>query len=114
MRPAYPEVLSSRGVALKELGRLDEAMQAFDAALRLKPNYPDARNNRAGALLSAGDLVQGFAAFESRWERSNAPPKTLISPLPHWRGEPLQGGVFSFGTNKDLVISFNFAATCRC
>ncbi len=91
LRPAYPEVLSSRGVALKELGRLDEAMQAFDAALRLKPNYPDARNNRAGALLSAGDLVQGFAAFESRWERSNAPPKTLISPLPHWRGEPLQG-----------------------
>ena len=84
-------VSSSRGVALKELGRLDEAMQAFDAALRLKPNYPDARNNRAGALLSAGDLVQGFAAFESRWERSNAPPKTLISPLPHWRGEPLEG-----------------------
>jgi tetratricopeptide (TPR) repeat protein len=91
LRPAYPEVLSSRGVALKELGRLDEARAAFDAALRLKPNYPDARNNRAGALLLAGDLVPGFAAFESRWERSNAPPKTLISPLPHWRGQPLEG-----------------------
>ena len=91
LRPAYPEVLSSRGVALKELGRLDEARAAFDTALRLKPNYPDARNNRAGALLLAGDLVPGFAAFESRWERSNAPPKTLISPLPHWRGEPLEG-----------------------
>ncbi len=91
LRSAYPEVLSSRGVALKELGRLDEAKAAFDAALQLKPNYPDARNNRAGALLLAGDLTQGFAAFESRWERSNAPPKTLISPLPHWRGEPLEG-----------------------
>jgi tetratricopeptide (TPR) repeat protein len=91
LRPAYPEVLSSRGVALKELGQIDEAMQAFDAALRLKPDYPDARNNRAGALLLKGDLTQGFAAFESRWERSNAPAKTLISPLPHWRGEPLDG-----------------------
>lgn len=91
LRPAYPEVLSSRGVALKELGRLDEALEAFDAALRLKPNYPDARNNRAGVLLLNGDLTQGFVAFESRWERSNAPAKTLISPLPHWRGEPLEG-----------------------
>ncbi len=91
LRPAYPEVLSSRGVALKELGQLDEALDAFDAALRLKPSYADARNNRAGALLLKGDLTEGFAAFESRWERSNAPAKTLISPLPHWRGDPLAG-----------------------
>jgi tetratricopeptide (TPR) repeat protein len=91
LRPAYPEVLSSRGVALKELGRLDEAMLGFDAALRLKPNYPDARNNRAGALLLKGDLQRGFVDFESRWDRSNAPAKTFISPLPHWRGELLEG-----------------------
>lgn len=91
LRPAYPEVFSSRGVALKELGRIDEALECFETALRLKPNYPDARNNRAGALLLKGDLQRGFADFEMRWERSNAPPKPLISPLPLWRGEPLQG-----------------------
>jgi hypothetical protein len=75
---------------LKELGRLDEALASFDAALQLKPDYADAINNRAGALLLMGDLRQGFAAFEARWERSNAPRKTLYSALPSWRGEPLE------------------------
>ncbi len=90
-RPNYAEVLSSRGVALKELGFLSEALASFDEALRLKPDFPDARNNLAGALLLGGDLKQGFDAYESRWDRSNAPRKTLYSSLPTWRGEPLAG-----------------------
>jgi tetratricopeptide (TPR) repeat protein len=89
--PNYAEVLSSRGVALKELGRFAEALASFDAALALKPDYPDARNNRAGSLLLKGDLLAGFEAFEGRWERSNAPRKTLYSMLPTWNGEPLGG-----------------------
>ncbi|MGB8277252.1 MAG: tetratricopeptide repeat protein [Methylovirgula sp.] len=91
LRPNYAEVLSSRGVALKELGHLSEAIASFDEALKLKPDYPDARNNLAGALLLGGDLAQGFDAYESRWERSNAPRKTLYSTLPTWSGEPLDG-----------------------
>jgi Flp pilus assembly protein TadD len=91
LRPLYPEVLSSRGVALKELGRLEEAGAAFEAALKLKPGYPDARNNLSGALLLRGDLVKGFKAFESRWERSNAPRKTICSSLPTWNGEEAKG-----------------------
>lgn len=90
-RPDYAEVLSSRGVALKELGHLNEAMASFAAALRLKPDYPDARNNRAGALLLGGNFAAGFDDYESRWERSNAPRKTLYSTLATWRGEPLAG-----------------------
>ncbi len=91
LRPLYPEVLSSRGVALKELGRLDEALASIVAALKLKPDYPDARNNLSGLLLILGDLKRGFAAFESRWERSNAPRRTIISPLPTWNGEEIGG-----------------------
>jgi len=70
---------------------LDEARAAFEAALELKPDYPDARNNLSGALLLGGDLKGGFEAFESRWERSNAPRKTIYSPLPTWNGEPVNG-----------------------
>ena len=39
----------------------------------------------------SGNLKDGFADFESRWDRSNAPRKTLYSALPTWTGEPLQG-----------------------
>ena len=63
----------------------------IEEALALKPDYADARNNRAGVLLLTGNLKAGFADFESRWERSNAPRKTIYSALPTWKGEPLQG-----------------------
>lgn len=90
-KPDYPEALSSLGVALKDAGEIDKALFYFDQALRHKPDYPDARNNRAGALLLAGDLEAGFEDFESRWERSNAPSRTLISELPAWNGENIAG-----------------------
>jgi Family of unknown function (DUF6165)/Glycosyltransferase family 9 (heptosyltransferase) len=38
-----------------------------------------------------GDLKAGFADFESRWDRSNAPPKSLILDLPEWNGQDLTG-----------------------
>lgn len=91
LRPHYAEALSSLGVALKEAGRIDEALACFNEALEHKPAYPDARNNRAGALLLKGRFVEGFEDFESRWDRSNAPPRTFIPGLPHWSGEALEG-----------------------
>ncbi len=91
LRPNYPEALSSLGVALKEVGRIDEALVCFDEALAHKPAYPDARNNRAGALLLKGRLAEGFEDFESRWDRSNAPPRTVIPGPPQWNGENLAG-----------------------
>jgi tetratricopeptide (TPR) repeat protein len=91
VRPDYPEALSGLGVVLKDLGRVDEALAKFDEALRLRPSYPDARNNRAGALLVSGMLKAGFEDLESRWDRSDAPPKTIVSPLPLWDGGDLKG-----------------------
>ncbi|MGA7385863.1 MAG: tetratricopeptide repeat protein [Methylocella sp.] len=91
IKPHDPEALSGLGAALREAGRIDEALFFFDEALRHKPDYPDARNNRAGALLLTGSLKAGFKDFESRWNRSNAPSKTLISDLPIWEGQKLGG-----------------------
>ncbi len=91
VRPNYPEALSGLGVALKESGEIDKALVCFNEALAHKPAYPDARNNRAGALLLKGMLRQGFEDFESRWERSNAPPKTVVAKAAKWSGEDLKG-----------------------
>ena len=91
VRPNYPEALSGLGVALKESGEIDKALVCFNEALAHKPAYPDARNNRACALLLKGMLRQGFEDFESRWERSNAPPKTVVAKATKWSGEDLKG-----------------------
>lgn len=91
IRPNYPEALSGLGVALKESGEIDQALECFNQALAHKPAFADARNNRAGALLLKGLLRQGFEDFESRWERSNAPPKAIVATAASWTGEDLKG-----------------------
>ncbi|HXW71879.1 MAG TPA: DUF6165 family protein [Methylocella sp.] len=91
LNPHYPEALSGLGVALKEAGRLDDALANFDLALSCRPNFADARNNRGGALLLKGNLGAGFADLESRWDRSNAPPKTITLPIPLWTGQDPKG-----------------------
>ena len=114
IRPHYPEALSGLGVALKEVGRLDEALVSFDEALKYKSGFPDARNNRAGALLLKGNLRAGFEDFESRWDRSNAPPKSLISDLPKWVGQNLAGQAIIVWDEQGLGDLIQFSRYLLC
>jgi tetratricopeptide (TPR) repeat protein len=114
IRPHYAEALSGLGVALKELGQVDEALASFQAAVRIKPDYPDARNNRAGVYLLKGCLREGFADFESRWDRSNAPPKTLHSNLPQWDGQELAGRKILIWDEQGLGDLIQFSRYLLC
>jgi tetratricopeptide (TPR) repeat protein len=114
MRLYYPEALSSLGVALKDAGEIDRAIIYFDEALKHKPDYPDARNNRAGALLLHGDLKAGFEDFESRWDRSNAPPKTLVSELPVWEGQNIAGQAIVVWDEQGLGDLIQFSRYVLC
>jgi len=53
----------NQGVALSELDRPDEAVQAFDRALALGPD-PNAWNNRGVALLKLGRNAQALESFD--------------------------------------------------
>lgn len=52
-----------RGNALVEAGRLDEAKEAYHAALRLRPDYAAAHYNLGNALLAAGDAQAAEVSF---------------------------------------------------
>lgn len=61
--PGFPEAHANRGVALQEMGRLEEALRATDRALKQRPGYPVAYFNRGNILrdmLRFEDAVEAF------------------------------------------------------
>lgn len=56
------------GSALKDLGRLDEALAEFDEALRLQPDYVKAHYNRGVVLAAQGDDPTALEAYARAME----------------------------------------------
>ena len=62
---ATPRRIFNRGNALSSLGRMVEAVAAFDRALALRPNYPKALINRGIALQALGRHPEALASFRA-------------------------------------------------
>ena len=65
LKPDYAEAFNNRGIALKELKRLDDALASYDAAIALKPDYADAFYNRGNALQELKRLDDALASFDA-------------------------------------------------
>ena len=52
------------GLVLQDLGRHQQALAAYDQALRLKPDYVDALNNRASALIETKRFDEAVTAYD--------------------------------------------------
>jgi len=61
--PGYALAWNSKGIALADLGRYDEAILAYDEAIRIDPEYARAWNNKGMALKSLGRTAEAEAAF---------------------------------------------------
>lgn len=53
----------NRGIAYRNLGKLDRAIDDYDQALRMRPAFPDALNDRGVAYLQKGDTERAIADF---------------------------------------------------
>jgi len=62
---AYADAQNMLGLSLALVGRQDEAIAAFDAALALNPRYVEAHLNRAVLLNDMGRLTEARVAFEA-------------------------------------------------
>lgn len=59
-----PRLFHGQGVALLQLGRYDEAVEAFESTLRIDPRHGSANFNLVVALRSAGERDQAIAQAE--------------------------------------------------
>lgn len=58
-----PELHNNLGGALEAMGKLEEALAAYNEALHLRPAYPDAHYNRGNVLRKAMRLAESAAAY---------------------------------------------------
>lgn len=63
--PLLAEAYSNLGNVLKERGHLQEALDNYRQAVRLKPDFIDGYINLAAALVAAGDMEQAVQAYIS-------------------------------------------------
>jgi pentatricopeptide repeat protein len=62
--PSEPQLLISLGNALEKSGRLDAAVEQYQAVCRAAPDWSLARNYLANALLQQGDVTGAAQHFE--------------------------------------------------
>ena len=64
LNPKFSDLLNFRGVALCELGHVDDGVEALRRSVELNPKLLVARLNLAFALLRAGDYKEAEAQLE--------------------------------------------------
>ena len=61
--PKSSDLLNILGAANQNLGKLNEAIEAYAEAISLKPDYADAHNNMGNALEAQGKLDEAIEAY---------------------------------------------------
>jgi tetratricopeptide (TPR) repeat protein len=83
-RRDYADAICGEGLALRALGRLDEARLAFDRAVGL--GLREAVSGRGCLDLTLGDFAQGWEGYEARWVDGKSIAEALGVRYPLWRG----------------------------
>jgi superkiller protein 3 len=68
IKPDQHESWNNRGIALRNLGRLEEAISSYDKALEIKSNQQEAWYNRGVALDNLGRLEEAIASYDKALE----------------------------------------------
>lgn len=77
------EAYSNLGNVYKERGQLQEALENYRHAVRLKPDFIDGYINLAAALVAAGDMEQAVQAYVTALQY-NPVRRFEIFTLPLW------------------------------
>jgi tetratricopeptide (TPR) repeat protein len=82
---------SNRGNSLLDMGRMDEALRAHEAAAERDPACAGAAYNLALTQLRLGEWKRGWPGYESRWNFREVHRSPRSFRQPRWKGEALEG-----------------------
>jgi hypothetical protein len=101
--PAYrdnAQLLCTRALQLRHLGRLDESGELLDRAVAADPAGGPQHLEHAHHLLMHGDYARGFAKYEHRLDKY-APGDRELPGVPRWDGRLLPGRTLMLNTVTD-------------
>src|SRR5207253_958618 len=92
LRPDYAEAFTNAGIALRGLGRYQEALNHLDRALSIRPNDVTATWTKALLKLAMGEFRDGWPLYESRLQLAHMRQLQRTFAAPRWTGaQPLAG-----------------------
>jgi tetratricopeptide (TPR) repeat protein len=102
------DTFTAYGVALHEVGRLPEALAAYDRARLLDPQHVGARFHRAITLLTLGRFDEAWPDYELRLLSEDRPRRAF--PFPRWQGENLAGKTMLVHAEQGIGDEILFAS----
>ena len=94
-----PATWNNRGVDLGVLGQFEEALKAFEKALRFKKDFPQALNNKGVTLSSLGRYTEAFACFDEVFDSRGVLQGGGASLYQFWATLALAQGLDAMLTN---------------
>jgi protein O-GlcNAc transferase len=110
IKPDYADAHNNLGVALKEIGDFDAAVESLKKAISIKANHAEAHNNLAAAQLLNEDLISAIDSFKqalqinSNYEAAHASKLYLQAQICDWDGiNKDQAFISKLGTSSQFV-----------
>lgn len=101
---------SNRGNSLLDMGCVDEALRAHEAAAARDPGHAGAAYNLALTQLRLGDWQHGWPGYEARWRFREVHRTPRMLREPRWRGQQLHGERILLHAEQGLGDTIQF---CR-
>jgi hypothetical protein len=112
LQPGLARPYHNIGFAYSHLGRLEEALEAYDCALA-RAKDPTERiegtHSRSVCLIGMGRIEEGFAEYEVRNNPRFRAYVQHVLKAPQWKGEPLRGKRLLVVGEQGLGDEFMFA-----
>jgi tetratricopeptide (TPR) repeat protein len=102
--------MSNRANSLMDMGRMREALETHEEAVKRDPKSAGARYNLALTRLRLGDWKQGWVDYEARWNFREVHRTPVKFRRPRWQGEPLNGRRILLHAEQGLGDTIQF---CR-